>query len=268
MEDAVPTFTIKQEKDGLSVLRNDYHYHRLNVYDYVLEFCGWDAIDELIKYAGSPRNELYLLSLIKTGGRAGEVLSLARGNFTMNKKSKAIFVEGMKLEKRYRTVKDVLSKKPIVLGDGRRMTERLNVVRKPFPILLSEPLSDLFLDRLNAVGSGALFTSPYKTHGPLTVSWGYKRIRKISAALPPSLFNRLGLNKPFIDKASGAKLDDVIHLWQHWFRSQRASQLRSEYEFSEADLMEYFGWLDYKTALHYSRLGASNLAKKMLKAIT
>lgn len=42
-------------------------YHRLNVYDYVLEFCGWDAIQELIKYAGSPRNEIYLTALIKTG---------------------------------------------------------------------------------------------------------------------------------------------------------------------------------------------------------
>jgi len=41
-------------------------YHRLNVYDYVLEFCGWAAIQELTKYAGSPRNEMYLTALIKT----------------------------------------------------------------------------------------------------------------------------------------------------------------------------------------------------------
>jgi len=57
-------------------------------------------------------------------------------------------------------------------------------------------------------------------------------------------------------------------LWQHWFRAQRASELRSDYGFTEADLMEYFGWLDYNTALHYSRLGASNLAKKMRAAIS
>jgi len=36
------------------------------------------------KYAGSPRNEIYLTALIKTGGRAGEVLGLEKENFSVN----------------------------------------------------------------------------------------------------------------------------------------------------------------------------------------
>jgi integrase len=72
----------------------------------VLEFCGWEPIQELIKYAGSPRNEIYLTSLIKTGGRAGEVLGLKKENFTVNKRKKFILVSNMKLEKRWKKIKN------------------------------------------------------------------------------------------------------------------------------------------------------------------
>lgn len=236
-----------------------FDYHRLNVYDYVLEFCGWEPLAELIKYAGSPRNEMYLTCLIKTGGRAGEVLSLTTENFSLNNRTKTIIVSNMKLEKRWKKIKN---------PDGSATRQHIEAVRKPFPILQEEPLSKELTDFLQACNRSTLFVSPYKTHDHLTVSWGYKLIRQISNEIPKPLFNRLGLNQPFRDKETQATIQDTIHLWQHWFRSQRASQLRSEYGFTEADLMEFFGWLDYKTALHYSRLGATNLAKKMRQAIS
>ncbi len=232
-------------------------YHRLNVYDYVNEFCGWAALEELTKYAGSPRNELYLLGLIKTSGRATEVLCLEKENFNVIPKKKYILVQNMKLEKRWRKVK---------LQDGSSVREHMEAIRKPFPVLLKEPLSQELLEHLEASKDGGLFVSPYKAHKPLTRDWGYKLIRRINDDIPRSLFNRLGLNITFRDRVTQAATADMIHLWQHWFRSKRASQLRAEYDFSEPDLMEFFGWLDYKTALHYSKLGASNLAKKMLKA--
>jgi len=59
-------------------------------------------------------------------------------------------------------------------------------------------------------------------------------------------------------------ISDEIHLWLHWCRSQRASQLSAEYDFKEADFMEFFSWLDYKTILHYSHFGYEKLASKML----
>jgi integrase len=232
-------------------------YHRLNVYDYIFEFAGWEPLTELIKYAGSPRNELYLLSLIKTGGRASECLALDKENFSVITKKKYILVQNMKLEKRWHKVK---------AQDGSSVREHMEATRKPFPILLKEPLSQELLDHLETVKDGPLFKSPYKNHKPLTRDWGYKLIRRINDDLPRPLFNRLGLNVPFRDKVTQEQLSATIHLWQHWFRSQKASQLRSEYDFSEADLMEFFGWLDYRTALHYSKLGASNLAAKMARA--
>ena len=246
----------KQQKqlENPSLNTQKTRYHRLKV-DYVLEFCGWEPIEELIKYAKTPRNELYLTCLIKTGGRAGEVLNLLAENFKEKKRNKALFVERMKLEKRWKK-----------MPDGTR--QHIEAIRKPFPILLAEPLTDLLIEQLRNAGEGPLFVSPYKAHKPLTVSWGYKSIRRINDEIPKTLFNSLGLNTPFYDSVTGEKLSETIHLWQHWFRSERASQLRSEYDFSEADLMEFFGWLDYKTALHYSKMGASNLAKKMRAAIS
>jgi hypothetical protein len=233
-------------------------YHRLNVYDYVLEFCGWEPIEELIKYAGNPVKENYLIALIKTGARAGEALFLEKENFGLNKRTKTIIVNNMKLEKRWRLIKN---------PDGSSYRQHIEAIRKPFPILMEEPLSKELIERLDVLGTGRMFTSPYKAHEPLTVSWGYKFIRGLNNSISRSLFNQLGLNQPFRDKITSEPIADVIHLWQHWFRAQRASQLRSEYGYTEADLMEFFGWLDYKTALHYSRLGASNLARKARAAI-
>jgi integrase len=231
-------------------------YYRLNVYDYVNEFCGWEPIAELIKYAGDQRNETYVTKLIKTGGRAGEVLALTTDNFKVDKRRKILLVSGMKLEKRFKKVSQDPETK-------RWITQKIEAIRKPFPIPLEEPLTKEMIDYLADTPNGPLFASPYKTHDPLSVSWGYKFIRKLSDEIPRPLFNALGLNQPFIDKKTGKPISDTIHLWQHWFRSQRASQLKAEYDFTEADLMEFFGWLDYRTALHYSHLGATKLAEKM-----
>jgi hypothetical protein len=232
-------------------------YVRLNVYDYVESFCGWQPITELLKYAGSNRNEGYLLSLIKTGGRATEALSLDTENFTVDKRRKLIVVRNMKLLKHFKKIgKDAET--------GKWITEKIEAVRKPFPIPLKEPLSLELIEFLKATPDGLLFPSPYKgSKNPLTRFWAYKLLRKITDELPRPLFRNLGLDVPFKD-SKGKVISDTIHLWNHWFRSQRASQLAAEYDFKEADLMEWFGWLDYKTALHYSHLGYSKLAEKMI----
>ncbi len=122
-------------------------YHRLNVYDYVQCFCGWEPIEELIKYAGTPRKELYINALIKTGGRAGEVLELERENFLFDKRQKLLICQNMKLEKRYLTKRDPVTHKALLQPNGKRITEAVHsAIRKPFPILPEEPLTNLLQD--------------------------------------------------------------------------------------------------------------------------
>lgn len=50
------------------------------------------------------------------------------------------------------------------------------------------------------------------------------------------------------------------NIWPHWLRAQRASQLALEYGLNTHALVEYFEWIDLKTALHYSRFGWRGLA--------
>jgi len=54
-----------------------------------------------------------------------------------------------------------------------------------------------------------------------------------------------------------------FHIYDHWFRAQRASQLASEYDYTLHDLLEWFSWKDIKTALRYARLSWRKLDKKM-----
>lgn len=54
-----------------------------------------------------------------------------------------------------------------------------------------------------------------------------------------------------------------IHIYDHWFRAQRASQLASEYDFTLHELLEWFTWKDLRTALRYARLSWRKLDRKM-----
>jgi hypothetical protein len=221
------------------------------VYSYIDRFCGWNALDELLKHCPGIYEEVFAFQF-KTGGRVTEVLQLNVENFTIDKPQECLVVSDMALEKRYK--KDKATGK----------TFKVHAYRKPFPILLGERLTPEMQSFLLGK-EGLLFPSPYKgSKKPLTRVRVYQVIREVSDNLPPKLFRELGLNRPFLDE-HGQPIADQIHLWNHWFRSQRASQLKTDYGFNEGDLMEWFQWLDFKTATHYAHIGYSGLASKMLK---
>jgi len=225
-------------------------YNRLNVYDYIDRFCGYDAIEELLKYCTPIVYENFFLTMFKTGGRVNEALPLISDCFFVDKEQDCLVVSDMTLEKRYRKDKDT--------GE----TFKVNAIRKPFPILLGERLTPELIEFVQSK-NGMLFPSPYKGRvKPISRVRVYQVIREVTDKLPPKLFRELGLNKPFKDR-HGNQIADKIHLWNHWFRSQRASSLKATYGFIEGDLMEWFQWLDFKTATHYAHLGYSGLANKM-----
>jgi integrase len=230
-------------------------YYRLNVKDYVESFCGWDPLKQLVSYAGNQRNQAFISSLFLTGGRVSEVLSLKRQNFEIRQAEGIIIVRNMKLLKRYRKVKEVK-----VNGQKKWITEKLFKTRNPFPISTHEPLTPMLLEWLNQT-EDYLFPSPYKIEKPLSRFWAYKLIRKIDKTIPQKLREQLGLNKPFI--VNGKKISDTIHLWLHYFRSQRASQLVSDYGYEVIDLIDYFSWEKYETAFRYAKQGWKGLASKM-----
>jgi len=238
---------------------NNHTYVRLNVKDYVEDFCGWNPLKELIAYAGSDRNQAFITALFLTGGRVSETLALAKDNFEVRQNEGVIIVRNMKLLKRYKKLSETVDS----LGHRRWITERLVKTRKPFPIVAREPYTPILLEWLNKT-EGLLFRSPYKTGFPLSRSWAYKFIRNLDKELPEQLKRQLGLDKPVMK--DGKKVRDKLHLWLHWFRSQRASQLVTDYGYEVIDLIGYFNWERYDTALRYAKKGWRGLASKMLSA--
>jgi len=231
-------------------------YHRLNVKDFVEEFCGWKALMELSSYAYPGRDQAFVNTLFLTGGRVSETLALKRENFEVRHNEGLVLVRNMPLLKRYKKLSASINE----AGKKEWVTEKLSKTRKPFPIIIREPLAPIFLDYLGKI-DGLLFPSPYKHGFPLSRFWAYKLIRALDNRAPEELKEKLGLNKPF--KANGVKIADTIHLWLHWFRSQRASQLVSDYGYEVIDLIDFFSWERYDTALTYARKGWRGLASKM-----
>jgi len=245
---------LKQKEPGFW---HTHKYRRLNVKDYIDEFCGWSALKELISYAGDLRNSAFFASLFETGGRVGEVLPLVKENFIVSPDRGIIIVRDMSLEKRYKKLEEILSPD----GKTRWKTQKLHTRRKDFPIVIAEPLTSILIEYLDTVKEGLLFPSPYMDNDPLSRSWAYKEVRRIDKLLPSDLKERLGLNKCFL--VDGQKTSEPIHLWLHWFRSQRASQLVRDYGFEVIDLLKFFSWEDYETAITYAQKGVRDLAAKM-----
>ena len=247
-------------------------YYRLNVKDYVEGFCGWKPLKDLIEHLESGRNQSFGSSLFLTGGRITEVLPLKFQNFDVRESEHVIIVRNMKLAKRYKKISETVD----LEGKKHWVTRKLLTVRKNFPIMLSEPLTPILLQWLDEVGPKTeeeqamgdilLFPSPYKPNHALSRSWAYKLIRNLDKDIPNDLREQLGLNKPFWKE--GKKISDTIHLWLHWFRSQRASQLVSDYDFEVLDLIDFFTWERTETAVIYARRGWRGLASKMVTAHT
>src|SRR4030042_643467 len=54
--------------------------------------------------------------------------------------------------------------------------------------------------------------------------------------------------------------------WPHRIRSERATQLHTEYGYEVPELMKFFNWSEPKEALEYVRLGTSDLKEKVLRS--
>jgi len=223
-----------------STLKREFERH--SVERDVKSFCGWNTLLNIVNVAGGIghnglRNAGFVAGLFECGGRVSETLMLKPSMFSVYKgcTPRLIMVENMPLLKRYKKLSEFLDDK----GDRHYKTERIEATRD-FSFRADEPLVKPMVDWIvHALENRFefLFPSPY-TDKPLTRKWAYVLIDKI-----------------------GNRLD--MEIYPHWFRSQRASQLASEYDFREASLLEWFEWEKWETAKKYAKLGPLGLAKKM-----
>jgi len=239
-------------------------YVRLNVKDYSEEWVGYKPLLELIALAEKPREKAFLSCLFLTGGRVSEVLSLRKNNFEIRKEENLIICRSMPLLKRYKKLQELNFTNSKGQTIRRWVTQKLEKTRKPFPILLGEPLTPILLNWIEDIPdeNGLLFPSPYREGKPLSRFWAYRFIRRLDKAVNPELRQKLGLDKPLV--IEGLRVKDSIHLWLHFFRSQRACCLVSEFGFQLHDLLDWFSWEHIETAKDYAKKGWRGLAEKML----
>lgn len=229
-------------------------------------FIGWTKLKFILKAvrrydqhtARQTRNVAFVCTLFETGGRISEVLALLKTHFRLRYDTEPpiAIVSGMPLEKRYEKEGDYIEcllchehndkwtrecegcgASLIHNGKLRYITRKLDVKRNDFSIRLDEPLADPMVEWIKDCDGGLLFLSPYRD-GPLSRQWAYNLVRE------------------------AGKLVDM-HLYDHWFRGQRASQLADEYQLKEMDLLEWFEWEKVETAKQYTKLGPLGQARKM-----
>jgi hypothetical protein len=234
--------------------------------------------------------------LFLTGGRLSECLLLKRRNIII--KENLIYITQMRLLKKYKKVGETVD------GEGKKhwQTQKLVKYRPDFTIQRREPFTEILVKWVSRIQDpdAYLFASPYEHHRhhdpeshllvnkrvnpseggkPYTPVWAYQVLRSVSRSLSEELKDALGLKQPLLDDSgkdvgfwdvdeNGKKVlvKGEIHLWVHWMRSQRASQLVHDYGFKVEELVEYFKWTDLETALIYAHMGTQDLTDKMSKA--
>lgn len=191
-----------------------------------------------------------------TGGRITEVLNLGRHNFLFypNHQPPHVKIIDMLLLKHYRKESEyeeivdpakgqslptnVL--KRLYRFDSDRQVwarRRFNIVkekvtRNDFAFRMDEPFVDDLRQWLgNYEGKRYIFPSRIRETGHLSRSFIYKRFVKHG-------------------------------IYPHWVRAQRASNLRTYHGLSVEDLMDWFTWLDFKTAMRYARMGTEEILGK------
>lgn len=223
----------------------------------VRRWVGWDPIiakrHEIASQEGVELGRVYD-AIFSTGGRVSEALALRRDNFLLDNPG-YVEVHDMKLEKHYDkkggwtekadTLPDTMMRRLYAWNaetgkwERRRYTTVRDeeAVRQDFVFPAGEALARSLADYLRSLSPGQrLFPSRTKPDVLMTRSFVYRKFIKHG-------------------------------IYPHWLRGQRASCLRSVYGYHLDDLMDWFSWLDLRTAKHYSKMGTEDQQKKFKEAL-
>lgn len=203
-------------------------YKRHSVERDVEEFVGWKTLEDMVKKARA-RDAAFVVTSFFTGGRVTEVRMLQKRNFILAN-PKVILVNKMRVLKRFH-------REPDPNNPNKRVVVLDEAYRKTFPIKRSESLTEVLENWVNK-HEDYLFPGKWGNEPYLSRSMAYVIARRV-----------------------GESIGEWVY--PHWFRAQRASQLRLEYGFDTIDLMEFFAWEDVKTATRYAKMGWRGLAEKM-----
>jgi integrase len=185
------------------------------VYKDVRGFCGWSFLLTFVKKTPLPYRG-FIATLFETGGRISEVLRLRKRHFHFDLHPDIIVVDGMPVIKKYKKIGEI--KDPSRKSGKRWTTEKLEDTRT-FPIKKADPLTTYLVSHLER-SKDYLFS--------MNRLEAFRLIRSVGESLgdQPVPFSSITTSQ----------------IYCHWFRAQRASQLKSEYNFDLLALASFFRW--------------------------
>ena len=221
-------------------------FSRVSISRDVQDFCGWNFLLEIISACRTPSEKGLVATLFETGCRVSELLMLKKSNFILDMHPELIVMDGVPVLKKYRKIDEVPDPQK---KSGRRWVTEPVVRYRTFPIKKSEPLVKPMLDWLEKVRGEKVFPQfdrvKNKRHKVLYL------IREIGSRIKRERipFSQIPPNK----------------LHPHWFRDQRARQLKVDYRFDSLDLAGFFDWEmpQLGAVPEYAKPGWRELAWKM-----
>lgn len=234
----------------------DHEYHRRKVED-VEEFIGWSFLEEMTQKVEAKHGfeKSALIPFLMEGGfRIGEAVQSSDGKVTGGLQKSMLSLSGdfvvfkrclrLKGYKKTGTYFETHSEEELPDNSLKRLyikDERSGLwIRKRFKTEAVKQLRSFAFPKDEPLVKSMLQwwqECPKETLFPFTATRAYQ------------IFTG-------IDKS----------VWNHWFRSQRASQLAAEYNFNRDKLQRFFEWKDEKTARRYARLGIGDVIEMFPKA--
>jgi hypothetical protein len=178
-------------------------------------FCGWAFLLSLVKKTPLPYRG-FMATLFETGGRVSEVLKLRKRHFHLDLHPEIIVVDGMPVVKKYRKIGEIPD--PSKKRGVRWITEKKEDTRT-FPIKKTDPLTPYLISHLER-SKDYLFS--------MNRLEAFRLVRGVGESIgeQPVPFSSISTSQ----------------LYNQWFRAQRASQLKSEYNFDLLALASFFRW--------------------------
>lgn len=279
--------------------KGQYPKERMSVDEDILEFCGWNFLARLINECENTpyqysvekhrrRDRALVVTAFLTGGRISEVLMLRKSNFEFQ--DERIIVKDMALLKRFKKTKEYLdmvegkeqptgpyghlyhwSHKYEAWIKRRFDTKPVVKIREEFPIPYFEPLTTITVEWIKEAKD---FLFPTNHLGGKFYSDGVEKFAReylgvksrkwITKVFAYSTIREIG-DRALKGSKLKVKMKPEFHLWCHWFRSQRASQLGQEYGFKETHLKRFFGWKVFKRSMPslYAKVSTEELWQLM-----
>ena len=204
----------------------------------VTRFCGWRDLFKFLSKCDTPITGALFATLFETGCRISEGLQLDSSMFVENTDTLRIYSVPV-LKKNHKLGKKRISKELQVILTPEQLERLDQYYEETKP--QDKPKKEVFR------------TIPIPKKEPLV------------EAMMNWVHEQDGLLFPDLDRFEAYRMINGVDdaWWLHRIRSERATQLTIEYNYTIQDLMKFFNWSSPNIAARYVRLNPSDLEKKM-----